>query len=350
MSDSNQRGLFDEQIAAMTRDPELMALIHRPELFLGIRNGYFNLYFRGASAGRFSFPGAGGLKIETHSKYLGTDGGDYQTISRSEFLRRLDGILDSIQNLQKSGKGWDEKAAQQALLTANNLNPNSAWYCVDMEYVQQRQSSREPSYGRFDIVALSRTPDAEGRYRAALIELKVDSASYESKLPKEIREQIEDGTFSIDRCETSLGSGIVGHLADFYRFEKAGQFRQLREEICRILSNKRDIGFPVPYAEIQPDEIADQPYFYILTLCRDISSCRKTMCRYLGIDRYARLSKHNARRILGRTFLDCKNFRFLFAPLDFPDAPVVDILGDASIEESRHSSENPFQKTQCVEE
>lgn len=345
MSDSNQRGLTDQQIDALTHDNELMTLIKRPELFLGIRNGYFNLYFLGASAGRFSFPDTGGLKIETHHKYLGTDGKGYQTISRDEFLYRLDGILTSIQTHQKSGKGWEEKVAQQALLMANNRNPDSGWYCADMEYVQQRQSSREPCYGRFDIVAISRAPGAEGRHRAALIELKVGSASYESKLPKEIREQIEDGTFSIDRCETSLGSGIVGHLADFYRFEKAGQFRQLREEICQILSNKRDLGCSVPCAGIQPDEIAVQPYFYVLTLCGDIPSCKETMCRYLGIDRYTRLSKYNARKILGRTFLDYENYRFLFAPLDFPDAPVVDILGDASIEELWHPSENPFHKT-----
>lgn len=346
MSGSNQRGLSAKQIAAMINDHELMALLQHPKLFLGIRNGYFNLYFHGASVGRFSFPNTGGLKIETHHKYLGTGGKGYQTIPRDEFFRRLDGILESIlRTHQESGKGWEEKTAQQALLMANNRNPNSGWYCVDMEYIQQRQSGREPCYGRFDIVALSRAPDAEGRHRVALIELKVGSTSYKSALSKEIRGQIEDGTFFIDRCETGLGSGIVGHLADFYRFEKAGQFRQLREEICQILSNKRDLGFPVPCAGIQPGEIADRPYFYILTLCRDISSCKETMYRYLGIDRYTRLSKYNARKVIGRTFLDCGNYRFLFAPQNFSDAPLVDILGDASIEALRHSSENSLQKT-----
>ena len=347
MSNSNQRGLSDQQIAAIKHEPELMALMRRSELFLGIRNGYFNLYFHGASAGRFSFLSTGDLKnkVETHAKYLGVSGARNLTISRGDFFHRLDKILNSIQDHQASGKGWREKIAQQALLTTNNRNPNSGWYCVDMEYSRQRQSSREPCYGRCDIVALSRAPDSKGRYRAALIELKVGTDSYESELSEEILGQLEDGIFSIDRCEASLGSGIVGHLADFYRFEKAGQFRQLREEICRILSNKQDLGFSVSCAGIQPDEIADQPYFYILTLCRDISSCKKTMCRYLGVDGYTRMARDNARRVLGRTFLDCENFRFLFAPLDFPDALVVDILGDASIEELRHSSENPFQKT-----
>ena len=126
-----------------------------------------------------------------------------------------------------------------------NLATDSVWYCVDMEYTQQRQSSDEPCYGRFDIVALSRIPDAKGQHQVALIELKVDSGSYNSKLPKEIQRQIEDGTFSIDRCEVGLGSGIIGHLADFYRFERAGHFSQLREEICQILSTKHKLGFSV---------------------------------------------------------------------------------------------------------
>lgn len=339
MLDSKQRGLSDQQISAIKCDEKMMELLRHPRLFLGIRNGYFNLYFQGASAGKCSILSTGDLKIETHCKYLGTGGSGYQTISQVDFPSRLDKILSSIQDHQETGKGWDEKKAQQALLMANNQNTDSVWYCVDMEYTQERQSSDEPYYGRFDIVALSRDPDAKGQHQAALVELKVDSGSYGSKLPKGVQRQIKDGTFSIDRCEVGLGSGIIGHLADFYRFERAGQFSQLREEICLILSTKHKLGFSVPCAGIRPDEIAEQPSFYFLTLCTNISSCKETMCRYLGADGYMRLATYNARRVLGSTFLDRENYRFLFAPKKFYEVPPVDILEDSCVEELCHRKE-----------
>lgn len=339
MPDSKYRGLSDQQISAIKRDEKMMELLRDPKLFLGIRNGYFNLYFQGASTGKCSILDTGGLKIKTHCKYLGTGGNGYQTISQGDFPSRLDKILSSIQNHQKSGKGWEEKNVQQALLMANNRNADSVWYCVDMEYTQQRQSSDEPCYGRFDIVALSRIPDAKGQHQVALIELKVNSGSYNSKLPKEIQRQIEDGTFSIDRCEVGLGSGIIGHLADFYRFERAGHFSQLREEICQILSTKHKLGFSVPCAGIRPDKIATQPFFYFLTLCTNISSCEATMCRYLGADGYTRLATYNAKRVLGSTFLDRENYRFLFAPQKFYEASPVNILEDSCVEELCYRTE-----------
>ena len=46
MLDFKYRGLSDQQISAIKRDEKMMELLRDPKLFLGIRNGYFNLYFQ----------------------------------------------------------------------------------------------------------------------------------------------------------------------------------------------------------------------------------------------------------------------------------------------------------------
>ena len=63
MPDSKYRGLSDQQISAIKRDEKMMELLRDPKLFLGIRNGYFNLYFQGASTGKCSILDTGGLNI-----------------------------------------------------------------------------------------------------------------------------------------------------------------------------------------------------------------------------------------------------------------------------------------------
>ena len=335
MSDSMQRGLSDKQIAIIQNSQKLMDILRRDDIFFGIRNGYFNLYYHGVSAGKLSFLSKGTLKIETHCKYLGEDTEGYKTVPLDIYLDQFDKILAYIQTHQQSGKGWDEKIAQQNFMMATNRNPNSVWYCVDMEYVQQRQISNEPCYGRFDIVALSRSPNSSGLHDAALIELKIGSKGYKSEFPKEedlwLREQIEKGAFRIDQYHGSLGSGVVGHLADFYRFEKTTQFNKLKEEICQTLSNKKKLGIPVACAEIQPCDIVGRPNFYFLTLCSNPVSCKKSMCRYLGVDGHKNIAKYNAHKIFGQTFLDCENYHFLFAPMEFCNKPPINILNDASI-------------------
>lgn len=334
MDTSKQRGLSDPQIEFMRSSEKLREILAREDLFLGIRNGYFNLYFQGASAGKFEFAKQGGFLIETDPKYSKEA---QKRISQELFFERFEEILANIDRLQKSDsdKGWAEKNAQQALILANNRFPDSAWFCVDMEYTQQRQNNTMPSYGRADLIALSRNPDGEGRYRAALIELKFDAEAYGGSPPQEVREQLERGTFSIDSYGKTLGSGIVGHLANFYRFERAGQFPILKEEICRILSNKQSLGVSLPFERtLQPCDIADQPHFCFLTLCSDMAFCKTRMRNYLGAAGCSRESKYSARKVLGRNrdFLGRKNYHFLFAPKEFGDRRAIDILEDPVLE------------------
>ena len=63
MSDSMQRGLSDKQIAIIQNSQKLMDILRRDDIFFGIRNGYFNLYYHGVSASKLSFLSKGTLKI-----------------------------------------------------------------------------------------------------------------------------------------------------------------------------------------------------------------------------------------------------------------------------------------------
>lgn len=336
---SKQRGLTAEQIRYITDHKQLHELIKREELFFGVRNGYFNLYYQGASAGECRFQETGGLSIATHEKYLGKDGKNYKSLSLEEFLTKCNGILLDIERVQSTGKNLREKPAQQALILANNRNENSRWYCVDLEYVQEPEDKSKSKFGRFDIVAVSRTAGKEGRHRVALIELKAGyKTAYPSNFPKKenawLRKQIDDQAFSVYDYEGSLGSGIVGHLADFCRFERAGQFEKLKEEVCEILSNKRALDFEIPCPELRPKDLEERPHFYFLTLSRDdasqpVASCKKSMSHHLGSKAPV---QYNAKKVLGETFLERENYHFLFAPGEMGKRKKVDILCEPDIE------------------
>jgi len=307
-------------------------LIHKEELFFGVRSGYFNLYYHGSSAGRFDLSKGSGLQIKTHQKYLGNDGNGYNSLTLENFLTRYQEIIANIEKVQAANKGWREKNAQQALILANNRSPNSRWYCVDMEYAQAGNSGADPNYGRCDIVAVSRHPDGQKRHPVALIELKAGYGSNKDGLPEEERAAI--GAAPLNEYGGSLGSGIVGHLADFRRFEQEGRFERLKEEVCTILDNKRALGFAVPCPELSPQDIAEQPEFYFLTLWTEdtpLESCRKSMYHYLGVEGHGKLAACNAQKVLGCTFLDRKNYHFLFAPEEMSARETVDILEEQEI-------------------
>ena len=328
-----QRGLTAEQVRYITDHKELHELIKREDLFFGVRNEYFNLYYRCASVGKFTSLKGDSPCVETDKKYLGAGS---KLMDLKTFRERYESILEGIVRVQ--GKGCREKIAQQALVLANNRNMDSKWYCVDLEYVQQREDGSESQFGRFDIVAVSKAAGKEGRHRVALIELKVGyKTCYFSDFPEWIQKQIDGQLFSIYDYKGSLGSGIVGHLADFCRFEQSGQFEKLRAEVCTILSNKRALGFDVPCPELCPQDLEEQPHFYFLTLSRDdssesIASCKNSMYHYLGIKGHGGLAAYHAKRALGDTFLERENYHFLFAPGGMCGRETLDILGEPDIE------------------
>lgn len=97
----------------------------------------------------------------------------------------------------------------------------------------------------------------------------------------------------------------MGHLADFCRFERSGQFGKLKEEVCAFLENKRSLGFAVPCPELRPLDLEERPHFYFLAFCPDIREAKDSMYRYLGVEGHdGRLSKYCAEKVLGETDIE----------------------------------------------
>ena len=81
------RGLTDAQISSIknadAQDKNFLQGILNElkksdaEIFMGVRNGYFNLYLGGASIGKFNFDGGKILSVEIHKKYIGEKSSGY---------------------------------------------------------------------------------------------------------------------------------------------------------------------------------------------------------------------------------------------------------------------------------
>ena len=233
------------------------------ELFFGIRNGYLNLYYNCDSI----------AKIEYKRKRTDKEKKIYCTIN-NYYLNGKNGIdisPETIHNCyqeikdvsdQKSKKTL-EKRAQALLITKNNSNPKSKWFCLDVEYRKQfhNRTERDNSgfKGRFDIIAISKTKP----YNIALIELKYGSKAIGGN------------------------SGIYKHIKDFKLFQDKGYFKSLKQEIVNIIKAQVELGVNVP-KELHGIEIKDiltKPEFYFIILNnnkeKNGSTPKQTMAGYL---------------------------------------------------------------------
>lgn len=295
------------------------------ELFLGIRHGSFNIYYKSMSILRVdsSFTGI------IHSKYakqyqpiyslhkgivrerateVGND--DFTNGSKDEkyyafniddqfiqaFIKAvkdkglgLKSIIDKHVHNRGHGtikKGYLEKIAQHNIIIKNNQDPASRWYCVDMEYC-----SPGLGFGRFDIIAISKEKNQDSRYDVALIELKYGDASYSdygkqsnyhnayiealnlydsAKKKRRYYCHIQDNEI----YKVSFGSGIVGHCYNFSQFlfrNKGEAYTNLKKEICNILNLKINLdlldntsidGIGSNSNSINIEDIAEKPLIY----------------------------------------------------------------------------------------
>jgi len=180
-----------------------------------------------------------------------------------------------------------EKDVQQKLMLCNNLCADSKWYCVDMEYNSPRQKEKDPAFGRFDVIAVSKEA-IDGRNKIALIELKIGSAAYSGLnyplctltqynfLDHAQREFIDNGT----RKLLKVGSGIVGHLCDYIRFKRyiteyCQQFQDMKDEICNMVSDARllNVNNAVSLSNINLNNTTvDDIQIYFITLKADCNT------------------------------------------------------------------------------
>ena len=265
------RGLDEEHLEKLKNSKWLSFYKkHKEELFLGIRNNYINLYYKGMNIakvqGRFN-------KAYISARFIYKDfNGEnkYQSITYEDFEQKYETVIKpEVEKHIKKNKLW-EKETQQALILKNNKNCNnnrSNWICIDMEYIKQRKNSDsngKNSFGRFDIIAVNKKS-----YKVALIELKVgkNAIGGESGLLKHARDWKED---YIDK--------------DLFNNDIEEGNNCLKQEIINIINNKAFLEDDYPIKECSEKNFnCIKPAFYFLICSGDmtIDNLKNEVRKYL---------------------------------------------------------------------
>lgn len=208
---------------------------HQYEIIIGVRDGYINLYYNCASLAKISNTDSKNLMAEISSFYLdGKSPGHNIKITADEFVEKYDIIK---QNSDKKNK--PEKEAQERLFIDNNMNPDSKWFCIDVEYTKSLAETQMENW-RFDIIAIMK----EEPFTVALVELKYGNSALGGK------------------------SGITKHIADFYNFHKKRSFDVLKSELISIIKMSKALGVNIPECiqKLKQVDINQQPAYYFITL------------------------------------------------------------------------------------
>jgi len=235
------------------------------ELIIGVRNNYLNLYYNCDSIAKIKHT-KGDIVCEIDKYYL--DGNHYNSKDKEKHFRiSQTEIIEKYPDIKKHSetKTTSEKKVQSKLVILNNQNPNSNWYCLDIEYVKAFRNKVEKDEanfnGRFDIIAISKGKP----HKIALIELKYGSGAIGGK------------------------SGIYKHVKDFIKFIDKKYFdKHLKQEIIEILNSQKNLDINIPFELPDLDDIALQPDFYFITLDNNPkkeSTPKQTMAGYLFKDK-----------------------------------------------------------------
>ena len=246
--------------------------------FLGFRDGYLNLYYKGMSVAKIELKD-GKVQYTMSSYYL--EGIDVDSPLDFEVFKSVDVFAHIISQIEKhvtgqhgeKGKNLREKVCQQWLANMNN-SYSTDWYFIDMEYIYDQ----EP-YGRPDLIAVSRKANENGKHDVALIELKIRHSQYTGLATKDY----EDNRAKYDVLKNNLydkrkdvrelkyGSGIVSHLADYLRFlyNEDNYKIQMRDEVLGMIQANVSIGNIDANDDLASvssvTQLEDKPIIYVLT-------------------------------------------------------------------------------------
>ena len=297
------RGLSPAFIRAfVTNDLFTMYEANRDDLFLGIRNEYINIYYNGANVCKVKYnEKRGTFSCETAKKYLYGEGeygkNAYETVMPEDIQRKFEKIKKNIETIHSP----PERAVQQQLIIKNNANEKSKWFCIDIEYVRQRNNNGEKAYGRFDTIAITKVKP----HRVALIELKYG--------------------------KNAIGpsSGVLKHSQDYIAFIEHGEYaKHLSYEIVDIVKSLRELKI-CPITINDKSDLAEAPEFYFITLDNDRNEPRNTMRRYVLSD-VDGASIHNVQKVekINITGPNEKGFTpiFLFSDNKLGNIQITDII------------------------
>ena len=224
--------------------------------FVGIRNNYINIYYRGNSMMKVTFDDTGAFKEAIiHKKFWDNKlSGDYVTVTDYSLLKPH--TLKSKISALLGKKKVLEKERQQMIIQQNNTCADTKWFCVDMEYIMERQNSDEDNYGRFDIVAISTERNSNNKYVISLVELKLGADAFggiTDEARVDLDNKIQNGEYLKVTDSIKIGSGIVGHFSDFIRYledtnynQGVSRFDVLKQEIVNVLKNYQALGLLAP--------------------------------------------------------------------------------------------------------
>ncbi len=297
------RGI-SETLAEQFKESTLCTLVKKDkDLLACIRNNAISIYHLADKVAMVHLNRKGELLCNVNDFYMsGKHTGE-------EHQYKIEEICTKIKDIKANSlsRGTSEKKAQHTLVSKNNSNFDSEWFCVDIEYRQSfivQKLIHQKFNGRFDIIAVSKgTP-----HRVAIIELKYNSSAIA-------------GT-----------SGIVKHIMDFKTFSQNPEcLENLRREIVCQLHNLHQIGVNIPERLLeQPFDFSEKIEFYVITLWDNNSkqNPKETMGRYLfndlrenwGGKTSACVSKKNAMK---EVEIDVENnppfsIRFLFKKVQNP--------------------------------
>ena len=239
--------------------------------------------------------------------------------TKKEHSYKAEEICTKIKDIKANSlsRGTPEKNAQHTLVSKNNSNPDSEWFCIDIEYRQStkvQENIDQKFNGRFDIIAVSKTTP----HRVAVIELKYNSSAIGGD------------------------AGIVKHIKDFKIFSQNPVCSEnLCSEIVCQLHNLHQIGINVPKELLEiPFDFSAKIEFYVITLWDDKSNPKAKMGQYLFNDARehwvggtsARVSTKNAMKETGINVENNPPFdiKFLFKKVQSPtDFHIDDILQES---------------------
>lgn len=254
-----KRGLLTEKTVFKKLQNEYSVIIDKVnneqnEYWLGIRNNYAVLYYRAGKILGIDKNGA----LSFDEKYLGEDCSFFHNNTIENWLANENKFRRAIENFPVKKL---EKFAQQEIILATNKDISSKWFVVDMEY-----SISGISYGRFDMIAISREK-VNGKHKIGLIELKSGTGAFGGV--KLLGEKIQ------------YGSGVAGHMKNFYEFLYSDKgyenLERLSQEISAIIANYVDLGVDININKIPVDSIDITPQAVeCMLICTDIKDEKKS--------------------------------------------------------------------------